>query len=342
MNWQFQYKEAVLLFAAAGILVLLFIQVLRWKGKTLRRIGDPLLVRALVNKESTIKVYLRFFILLLAFSAGVLAIMNPRTAGDADNKTRKGIDMAIALDVSKSMLAADLAPNRLERAKQLINKLITDMPDDRVALVLFAGKAYLQLPLTVDHGAATLFVSSVTTDAVPRQGTVISEALRMSAAVFNPAEKRFKSVLLISDGEDHDTEARATAEELASQGVMINTVGIGSPEGAPVPDPATGENKKDDAGNTVVSKLNETGLKEIAAATNGVYVKLESSDEAVRAIRAQLSQIERKAFGDVSLMNFKTWYPWLAGCMFLLLLIELLIPETEKKRLNEKPVIITD
>lgn len=331
MNWQFQYKEAVLLFAAVGILLLLFIQVGQWKSKVVRRAGDPALIRELLQRQSPVKVYLRFFLLLLAFSAGILAVMNPRTPGESDNKTRKGIDLAIALDVSKSMLAADLAPNRLERAKQLISKLMNEMPDDRVALVLFAGKAYLQMPLTADHGAASFFVSSVTPDAVPRQGTVISDALRMSAAVFNPAEKRFKSVLLISDGEDHDTEAESTAEDLASQGVMINTVGIGSAEGAPITDPVTGENKKDEAGNTVITKLNEAGLKEIANKTNGVYVHLESSDEAIRAIRAQLAQIERKAFGDVSLMNFTTWYPWLAGFMFILLLIEFIIPETAKK-----------
>lgn len=330
MNWQFQYKEAALLFIAAGLLLLLFLNLLRWKKNTTRKIGDPLLVKQLISSFSQKRFVLRFIMVLLAFSAGILAVMNPRVPGDSDNRTRKGIDIAIALDVSKSMLATDLAPDRLERARQLITKLIQQMPDDRVALVLFAGKAYLQLPLTVDHSAASMFVSGVTTDAVPQQGTVISDALQMSAGVFNPADKRFKAVLLITDGEDHDADAVSTAKELVEKGVMINTVGIGSPEGATITEPGTGQPKRDLAGNVIVSKLNEEILKELAEATNGVYVRLQNSDEAIATIKKQLAQIERKASGDMSLMQFTTYYMWLAAAMLLLLLIESVIPVTQK------------
>ena len=330
MNWQFQYKEAALLFIAAGLLLLLFLNLLRWKKNTTRKIGDPLLVKQLISSFSQKRFVLRFIMVLLAFSAGILAVMNPRVPGDADNRTRKGIDIAIALDVSKSMLATDLAPDRLERARQLITKLIQQMPDDRVALVLFAGKAYLQLPLTVDHSAASMFVSGVTTDAVPQQGTVISDALQMSAGVFNPADKRFKAVLLITDGEDHDADAVSTAKELVEKGVMINTVGNGSPEGATITEPGTGQPKRDLAGNVIVSKLNEEILKELAEATNGVYVRLQNSDEAIATIKKQLAQIERKAYGDMSLMQFTTYYMWLAAAMLLLLLIESVIPVTQK------------
>ncbi len=331
MNWQFQYKEAVLLFIAAGFLLLLFLNLLRWKRSTTRKIGDPALVKLLITSLSQKRVVLKFILVLLAFTAGILAVMNPRVPGDSDNKTRKGIDIAIALDVSKSMLATDLAPDRLERARQFITKLIKAMPDDRMALVLFAGKAYLQLPLTADHAAASMFVSGVTTDAVPQQGTVISDALRMSAGVFNPADKRFKAVLLITDGEDHDADAVSTAEELAEKGVMINTVGIGSPEGATITEPGTGQPKRDLAGNVIISKLNEEILKELAAATNGVYVRLQNSDDAIASLKDQLSQIERKAYGDVSLVQFTSYYMWLAAAMLLLLLVEFVIPVTQKK-----------
>ena len=330
MNWQFQYKEAALLFIAAGLLLLLFLNLLRWKKAVTRRIGDPLLVKQLLTPFSQKRFVLRFVLVLLAFSAGILAIMNPRVPGDSDNKTRKGIDIAIALDVSKSMLATDLAPDRLERARQLISKFIQQMPDDRVALVLFAGKAYLQLPLTVDHSAAAMFVSGVTTDAVPQQGTVISDALQMSAGVFNPADKRFKAVLLITDGEDHDADAVSTAKELAEKGVMVNTIGIGSPEGATITEPGTGQPKRDLAGNVIISKLNEEILKELADATNGVYVRLQNSDEAIATIKKQLAQIERKAYGDVSLMQYTSYYMWFAAAMLFLLLIESVIPVTQK------------
>jgi len=199
-------------------------------------------------------------------------------------------------------------------------------------LIWFAGKAYMQMPLSVDHGAAQLYVSAATPAAVPQQGTVISEALKMSAAVFNSADKRFKSVVLISDGEDHDEDAASTAKTLAENGVMVNTVGLGSPEGTTIIDPATGQNKKDDAGNTVISRLNEDGLKNIAEATNGIYVRLQDSDEAVAAVKAQLSQIERKAFNDVSMVNFRNYFIWFAAAMFVLLLVENFIPEKRKVR----------
>lgn len=297
-----------------------------------RRIGDARLVPALTRNYSSGLFTAKYAFLVMAFAAGVMAVMNLRRPAGGEGISRKGIDVVIALDVSRSMLAADLPPNRLERARQLVGKLMNAMPDDRIGLVLFAGRAYLQMPLTTDYGAAALYVSSAGPDAIPQQGTVISEALRQSANAFIATDRRFKTVVLISDGEDHDAEAVPTAKELASEGMMINTVGIGSPDGAYIPDPATGGNKRDEAGNEVISKLNEEGLKQVAASTNGIYIRLQDSDEAVRQLLQQFSRIESKVFDDVSLMNFKTYYGWFAGFMFLLLAAEYFIPETKKHR----------
>ncbi len=292
--------------------------------------GDKKLVDELTKNFSPRLFNLKFVLLFLALAAGVLTIMNLRRPADADSLSRKGIDVVIAMDVSKSMLATDLQPSRLERAKQFVTRLMNEMPNDRIALVLFAGKAYMQMPLTTDHNAAQLFVSSAGPDAVPQQGTVISEALKMSAKAFNNADRRFKAVVLLSDGEDHDPEADKTSRALAEEGMMINTIGIGSPEGANIIDPATGENKKDEMGNPVVTKLNEEELKLLASNTNGVYVRLQSTDDAVAAVKKNLSQIETRAFGDVSLMNFKTYYWWFAGAMLILLIVEFFIPERKK------------
>jgi Ca-activated chloride channel family protein len=186
------------------------------------------------------------------------------------------------------------------------------------------------MPLTTDHNAAQMFVSSASPDAVPQQGTVISDALRMSANVFNTTERRFKAVVLISDGEDHDLETIEAVKDFAEQGMMINTVGVGSPDGSYIVDPATGENKRDAIGASVISKLNEGELKQIAESTNGVYVRLQNSDEAVNLIKQNLSLIETKAFGDVSLMNFKTYYWWFVAAMLFFLCIENFIPERKK------------
>ena len=331
MNFQFQYIEFLWGLAAIAVFILLFSLLLRWKKITIKRIGEKRLVQQLIKNFSPRLFTTKFILFSLAFGLGVVAVANLRKPGSADNISRKGIDIVITLDVSKSMLATDLAPNRLERAKQMILKLMSQMPNDRIALVLFAGKAYMQMPLTVDHGAAAIFVSSASPDAIPAQGTVFSEALQMSERVFNTKEGRFKSVVLISDGEDHDQETLKTADDLAQQGVMVCTVGIGSPEGSQIPDSATGDFKKDAMGNIVVSKLNEEELKQIAEKTNGVYVHFESSEQTVNDLMKQLSQVERKTFTDVSLLNYKTYYMWFTMAMFLLLLFEFILPERKRK-----------
>lgn len=308
-------------------MLLLFAWLLRWKKTTAKRVGDLHLVKLLTNGYSSKKFAIRFVLVIIAFVLGVLAVMNPRKPEKGSAGTRKGIDVVIALDVSKSMLAADLAPNRLERARQFINKLMDEMPNDRIAMVLFAGKAYLQMPLTTDHGAARMYVASASPEAIPQQGTVVSDALNRSLTAFNTNDKKFKAVVLITDGEDHDNSAVSVARELSEQGVMINTVGIGSPEGSTIPDVVAGESKRDNAGNVIVSRLNEPMLQELAAVTNGVYVRLQSSDAAVAAIDAQLSQIDKKAYEDESQMSFQTFYMWPAGLMLLLLLAEIFISE---------------
>ena len=270
MNFRFQYGDLSWLWLCLAGLVLLFAGYLFWKRKVMQRTGDEKLVRILTKNHSPRLFVLKFLLICLAFAVGIVAALNPVQPGGGDTIQRKGIDIAIALDVSKSMLATDLAPNRLERAKQFVIKLMDELPDDRLALVLFAGKAYMQMPLTTDHGAARLFVSSAGTEAVSQQGTVISEALQMSARVFNSAEKRFKTIILISDGEDHDADAIRTAGDLSEQGIMINTVGVGSAEGSVIIDPATGVNKVDASGNTVITRLNEGTLRSVAEKTNGV------------------------------------------------------------------------
>ena len=329
--FQFQNKDLILIGGFLVLLLLFFALYLGWKRAVKRKMGDRRLVDLLTKGFSSRLHLLKYLLLFLAFAAGIIAAMNPRKPGADTEESRKGIDVAIALDVSRSMLAEDLPPNRLERAKQFIRKLMEAMPDDRMALVLFAGKAYLQMPLTIDHGAAAMFVSSSSTASVPQQGTVIGEALEMSMNAFNEKEARFKTIILISDGEDHDEGALSTARELADQGVMINTVGLGSPQGSTIPDPVTGGLKKDESGMPVVSMLNETMLRELAESTNGAYVKLEGTEDAVTAIQAQLANIERTAFADMSRMNFTTYYMWFAALMLLFLLIEEFIPEWRKK-----------
>ncbi|MBL0267391.1 MAG: VWA domain-containing protein [Chitinophagaceae bacterium] len=322
MDLTFQYKNLRWPWLILLALLLLFGIYLIWKKRTLRKTGELRLLQLLTASYSPTRFYLKYFLLFLAITVGILAAMNPGKISGQEKQQRKGIDLTIALDVSKSMLAADISPSRLEKAKQFISKLIDVMPDDRIALVLFAGKAYMQMPLTTDHGAAKLFVSAAGPEAIPGQGTVISEAMDMASRAFSSGEKRFKSILLISDGEDHDPDAGKKAKELASQGVMLITIGVGSAEGSVIPDPLTGLDKKDASGNTIISKLNEDLLKELATTTNGLYLNLQGTEPAVNAVKSQLSQIEKKAFSDQSQLQFQGFFIWLAAAMLLLLLVE--------------------
>jgi Ca-activated chloride channel family protein len=331
VNIQFQYKEFSWLFFAILFFLLLFILLLNWKKRIIKRIGDEKLVKALITGYSQKLFASKFIFLSIAFTFGIVAVMNPRQAGSSENFSRKGIDVMIALDVSKSMLATDVQPSRLEKAKAFINEVLDKMPDNQAGLVLFAGKAYLQMPLTIDHDAVKSFVGEANPNTVTVQGTVINEALTMSANAFVSAEK-FKTIILISDGEDHDENAIKTAEQLAQEGVMINTIGIGSPEGATLIDSTTGEPKKDETGNVVVSKLNEQELQQLAEKTNGVYSRLQNENDATKILIDHLSQIEKKALVDTAFINYKTFYIWAAVAMFVFLFIENFIPEKKKAK----------
>jgi Ca-activated chloride channel family protein len=227
------------------------------------------------------------------------------------------------------MKATDIAPNRLERAKQFISKLIDNLPDDRVGLVVFAGNAYAQMPLTFDQEAARMYVATANPDNINVQGTSISDALAKSNMLFGDQTERFRSVVLITDGETHDDNALQEAKEMAAKGIMINTVGIGSAEGAAIID-STGSAKRDASGQVVITKLNEQLLQQIAATTNGTYVHLQSSEAAVKSVLDQYTQIDKKALGDTSLYTYKPFYAWLAVPMLLLLVTETFLPDRKK------------
>ncbi|HMR83828.1 MAG TPA: VWA domain-containing protein [Niabella sp.] len=330
-SFQFQYEFFAWLFAALLLFLLLFVGVNKWKKRTAGKMGNPSLVKAMLRRFSQRRFTAKFILVCLAFVMGVLALMNLRKPGGSDGIVRKGIDVVFALDVSRSMLAEDVPPNRLQRAKQLISKLMDALPDSRVGLVLFAGKAYVQMPLSSDHGAAQMFVNEASPDAVPMKGTVISDALQESLNAFGERDAKYRAVVLISDGEDHDEEAIDLSKELSKRGLMVNTVGIGSPTGSFIPDDSTSGNKIDkETGIEIISKLNEQELKQIAANTRGIYVHLQNSDDAVKQITANLSQIDKKVTGDMNLMSF-SYYFWVFVALTLLLLIwEQLLPEGRK------------
>ncbi len=326
----FQYIEMLFLLALLPLMGLLFYYALVKKRKAAKAIGDPELV-AMLTKGYNASAYLKKFLLLLtATGLIVAALANLRKAAGEQQVARNGVDVMIALDVSKSMLAQDIKPSRLERAKQLLGKLSDKLGTNRIGIVIFAGKAYLQMPLTSDHAAAKMYLSAASTESVPTQGTVIGDALKMCYASFNSKEKKYKTVVLISDGEDHDESAIQVAEQMAASGVIIHSIGIGSPQGVPLMDEASGQYKKDQEGNTVISKLNQEVLSEVSQKTGGQYQLYQNTEATIANLLNQINGMEQRAVTDDSLVNYKSFFHWFLAFAFLLLIIEFFMSEKKK------------
>jgi Ca-activated chloride channel family protein len=332
MAFSFQHTEYLPGLAIILLLAALFWQVLHWKKNTVKKIGDTKLVEELISNYSPFNFMVKFCLACLALAAIIFGAANLQKPGAMDKVNRKGVDVVIALDVSKSMLAEDVKPSRLEKAREFLYRLMDQLQDDRVGLVLFAGRAYMQMPLTTDHGAARMYIQQAGPDAVPTQGTVIAEALRMSNSAFNSKERKYKSIVLITDGEDHDPDAVPLSKQLAGDGVMINTVGIGSPQGAPILDPSTNSYKKDDAGNTVISKLNEPELQQLAADTKGIFVELNDVDVAVSAVMKQLDSIAGESLEDNAFKEYRSYFQWFLAIALVLLAAEFFFPESKLKK----------
>ncbi|MFN2456837.1 MAG: VWA domain-containing protein [Chitinophagaceae bacterium] len=333
MSWQFQYPQLIWALLLVPFLLLCYLLYIGWRKKTVKGIGEPKLVKKLFQTHSSLKSSLRFFLILIAVALGCVALMNPRTPDETFNEVRKGIDVVIALDVSNSMLATDISPNRLQQAKTIIKHLVDQLPNDRLGLVLFAGSAYVQMPLTIDHNSAHMLVAAAHPGLISGQGTAIADALEKSSLAFGEESERYKSIVLISDGETHDENAVGAAQKLAERGVMINTVGLGSAAGAAIIDPKTNSPKKDASGNVIISRLNQQLLQQIASVTKGTYVLFQNVGSTVSQIKTQLAQIETKALADTSLLSYKSFYLWFAGPMLLLLIMELFI--TDRKAVRE-------
>ena len=309
-------------------LTLFFLLVLRWKRKSRVAMGDAELVNQLTKQYSPRLFALKCIIVLLALALAVAASTNPRVPSKSGKELKAGIDVMVALDVSKSMWAQDAKPTRLDRAKLFISQLITQLGDNRVGLVIFAGRAYLQMPLTSDAAAAGIFLSNASPDAVPVQGTEIGEALQLCNNSLDTKEKKYKAVILISDGEDHDPKSDAVLQQLYDEGVVVYTIGVGSPDGSPILEPGSNAYKRDVNGQTVISKLNELELQTIAQKTGGQYHHLDDVGAAVTEVMQSLNGMEKKAIdAGQGERQYTSYYIFFLLPSLLLLAIEIFIPE---------------
>ena len=331
----FRFENISLLFALAFVPLMLamFFSVVRWKKKTTARIGDPKLVEQLIRGYSSARFRNKFLLVLAAFVLCALGLANLQSPIGAERVNRQGVDVMVALDVSKSMLATDIQPDRLQRAKLLVSQLINQLGNNRVGLVLFAGRAYLQMPMTTDLTAARIYLNTASTHSVPTQGTVIAEALTICNNAFDPNQKKYKTVVLISDGEDHDKQAGEVAGKMAEEGVVIHTVGVGTTAGSQLIDPDTREIKRNTDGTPVLSKLNEQALMDLASAGKGSYQLLVETGGAADKIIAQINSMEKKNITDNSILRYRSHFQWFIALGLLLLVVELLMPERKEPTL---------
>jgi Ca-activated chloride channel family protein len=327
---RFQHSEYFWFLLTIVILVGLFLLAVKDRRKKLKTIGDEALVNFQLRKFNMKAQRFKFILLLLALFTGIIGLANLQANAKTQKVNRKGIDVMIALDVSKSMLAKDESPNRLEKAKQFVSKLIDKIGNNRVGLIVFAGRAYVSVPLTVDFSALKMNLSTISPASIPSQGTVLGEAIKMARESFNPKDTKYKSIVLISDGEDHDENANNEVKKAVEEGIMINTVGIGSVNGSPIWDDELQENKKDAEGNEILSKLNEEELQTIATNGEGIYTQLNNAENVAKTMAIQINSTEKKSFGDVVFADYNNYFQYFLLLSLALITIEFFISERKK------------
>jgi len=322
------------------VLIVLFIGVLIWKKRTQKNFADTDLLKKLSPNRSSFKSILKLITISLALICFIIALVNPKVGTKLETIKREGVDVVFAIDVSKSMLAEDIAPNRLEKSKQLVTQIINGLASDRIGIIAYAASAFPQLPITTDYGSAKMFLQSMNTDMLSSQGTAINEAIELAKTYYNDEEQTNRVLFIISDGEDHEGDTASLAEAASEEGIRIFTIGVGTPKGGPIPIKRNGivqSYKKNNQGETVITKLNTTILQEIAKEANGIYIDGKNTKEVVERVTELLQGMDKKEFEAKQFSDFKDRFQWFlgAGLFFLFLDIFFLDKKTSwVKKLN--------
>lgn len=331
--FRFEHIEFLYALLLIPVFMMLFILMKYWQKRALAKFGDSHLMIKLIPQFSNSRPLIKFIFVMLAFMSLVIAIANPQIGSRLEKAQRKGIDLIIALDVSNSMMAQDVKPNRLAASKQAIVKVIDKLQGDRIGLVVFAGRAYTQLPITTDYAAAKMFLSMVSPDMLPVQGTAIGEAIILSTNSFSD-NKHNKAIIVISDGENHEGNAIEAAENALEKGIKVYTIGMGLPEGGPIPEYTNGEITgywKDNEGNTVTTKLNEPMLRQIAAAGEGYYVRANNSQAGLNKILEEIDKLEESEFETQTFSDYEDRFQYFIALALFLLIVEFTIVERKSK-----------
>lgn len=322
--------------------ILIFWMMQKKKKMLLKKLGDKNLIMRLMENYSNARVIWKFLMLLTAFMFIVVTLLRVQIGSKIEKANRKGADIIIALDVSNSMLAEDIQPNRLARSKQAISKLIEKLDNDRIGIIIFAGKAFVQLPLTNDYGAAKMFLETISTNDINEQGTALGAAISLAVESFDQSknketEKNNKAIIIITDGENHEDDAIAQTKIAYEQGIKVNTIGMGLIEGAPIPvyiNNYQSGYKKDKEGNTIITKLDEASLQKVAITGNGAYIRASNSNAGLQTIFDEINKLNKKEYESKSFSEYEDRFQYFAVIALILLLSELFIYYRKSKRLK--------
>ena len=336
----FRFEHTYILWGLALIplMLVIFGMVKRWRKKARRRFAESQLFDQLMPGYSNFRYNMKFVLFLIAYGLLVIGIANPQIGTKLEEVKREGIDLVVAIDVSNSMKAEDLSPNRLERAKRAMLQLVEELKSDRLGIIVFAGQAYTQLPITTDYSAAKLFLNTIDTDIIPTQGTAIGAAIELAIESFDYEQGGNKALIVVTDGENHEDDAIGAAEDALKKGIKVYTIGMGTPNGAPIPVNRGGKQvgyRQDSQGNTVVSSLNEDMLRDIASSGDGIYVRATNANAGFSQILTDLSGLEKSEFESQVYTDYEDRFQFFIGAAAILLLISMLIPE-KKSKLSEK------
>ena len=295
------------------------------RRKNIRRFGDPTLLAQLMPDVSKYRPDVKFWIIFVAIGLFSVLLARPQFGSKLERVKSKGVEVIIALDISNSMLAQDVQPSRLEKAKRLISRLVDELDNDKVGMIVFAGDAFTQLPITSDYISAKMFLESINPSLISKQGTAIGEAINLAARSFTPQEGVGRAIIVITDGENHEGGAVEAAKAAAEKGIQVSVLGVGMPDGAPIPVEGTNDYRRDREGNVIVTRLNEAMCQEIAKEGKGIYVRVDNSNSAQRAINQEVNKMAKSDVESKVYTEFNEQFQAIAWVILLLLLAEILI-----------------
>ena len=333
--FKFAHPEYLFLLILVPALIGVFIYTTLKKRRNLKQFGNPDLLAQLMPNVSVVRPQVKFYLQLTAIILLIIVLAQPQFGTKTENVKRQGIEVMIALDVSNSMMAQDIQPSRLEKAKQVLSKLVDEMNNDKIGLIVFAGDAYTQLPITVDYVSAKMFFSTITPNLVPRQGTAIGSAIDLAIKSFGTKGKAGRAIIVITDGENHEDDAIGAAKLAAENDIVVHVIGMGNPDGAPIPVPGTMSFWKDKDGNVVVSKLNEKMCKDIANAGKGVYVRSDNSNAAFKVVNKELDKLAKTDIKTSVFSDYNEQFQSFALFALFILLIDFFVFDRKNKRLSK-------